>query len=177
MSKKTPPSDDEIALFRKMMADVTPLKGEKRQISPKKKTNPPKKPGNNKLHHKPIPRPRPLSDGIDFDIHPEDTINYFANGFPIDRRKKLVKGLIPIESRIDLHELNRDSAHHRLDSFITTQYQKGIRCVLVIHGKGKGTLKNLIARWLTQYHEVLAYHSAIPRHGGTGAVYVYLRRP
>lgn len=173
MSKKTPPTDDEVALFRQMMKDVAPLKGHKKAASPKSPKGIPTP------RHTPLPpiTPRAVSDGIDFSIMPEEIIHYFPNGFPLDMRKKLIKGLIPIESKLDLHQMRREEAHQVLDEFIHIQYEKGIRCCVIQHGKGKGVIKNLVARWLPQYHEVLAYHSCLPKHGGAGALYVYLRRP
>jgi DNA-nicking Smr family endonuclease len=58
----------------------------------------------------------------------------------------------------------------------------GVRCVRIIHGKGHGShqrkpvLKNKVNSWLHQINDVMAFCSAIPAHGGTGAVYVLLRR-
>lgn len=172
MSKKTPPTEEEIALFRQSMKGVTPLKGDKKARPHKTKQHKSKP----KLPSTPPIKPRAVSDGIDFSISPEEVIQYFANGVPLDMRKKLIKGLIPIESKLDLHQMRREEAHIALDNFIHIQYEKGIRCCLIQHGKGQAIIKNLVARWLPQYDEVLAYHSCLAKHGGTGAVYVYIRR-
>jgi DNA-nicking Smr family endonuclease len=59
----------------------------------------------------------------------------------------------------------------------------GHRCVLVIHGKGEGAdggmgvIKGHIGTWLSQSGHVLAYETAQPRDGGSGALYVLLRKP
>lgn len=119
----------------------------------------------------------------------------------LDRRlaERLRRGRLPIESRIDLHGLTQAEAHLRLDAFLAGAHRSGKRCVLVITGKGtaraesasapggrfalpeaRGVLRQLVPRWLGEganARRVLAIAPAQPRHGGEGALYVYLRRP
>jgi len=58
-----------------------------------------------------------------------------------------------------------------------------VRCVRVVHGKASGAsdkpalLKSRVNSWLRQHPEVLGFASCQPRHGGTGAVYVLLKKP
>jgi DNA-nicking Smr family endonuclease len=106
----------------------------------------------------------------------------------IDRRSqvRLKRGLYPIEARLDLHGLTQAEAHARLDAFLGTAHRAGRRCVLVITGKGlrpleeeRGVLRRAIPHWLDQppnRGRVLAYAAARPQHGGSGALYVLLRR-
>ena len=69
-----------------------------------------------------------------------------------------------------------------LAAFLDRCGHRGARCVHIIHGKGHGSsnqgpvLKNKVNAWLRQREEVLAFCSAQPKDGGTGAVYVLLRR-
>lgn len=68
-----------------------------------------------------------------------------------------------------------------LCQFIQTQAELGKRCLLIIHGKGgiqgaPPVIKNLLNRWLPQINEVIAFHSALPKDGGSGAIYVLLKR-
>jgi DNA-nicking Smr family endonuclease len=57
-----------------------------------------------------------------------------------------------------------------------------LRTVIILHGKGDrnpdkvATIKSHLAVWLPQIEEVLAFHSAQKQHGGTGAVYVMLKK-
>lgn len=110
--------------------------------------------------------------------------------------RKLRRGAIAIEARLDLHGLTRDTAHAALDRFLGRSRRSGRRCVLVITGKGgrrpdhgddapfmrrdgPGVLRRLVPLWLetgTNRHRVLAYHPARPGDGGDGAFYVLLRR-
>ena len=97
-------------------------------------------------------------------------------------RQRLAKGEVPFTRRLDLHGYYLLEAYQALRAFITSSHAAGHRCVLVIHGKGQsaagghGVIKQNIGQLLAEQACVLAYHSAVPRHGGTGAVYVLLRK-
>lgn len=103
----------------------------------------------------------------------------------IDRRNwaRLRRGQIDIERTLDLHGRTQTEAHGALNRFLTMASAAGLRCVLVVTGKGgsegRGVLRNMVPRWLsepTHRHHVLTYCPAQPRHGGDGALYVLLRR-
>jgi DNA-nicking Smr family endonuclease len=113
----------------------------------------------------------------------------------IDRRtkEKLLQGKFPIEGRLDLHGHNQAQAHNELIQFIERGFERGQRCLLVITGKGSGgekeeggwlepetgVLKREVPRWLTEKPlagKVIVFTQAQPKHGGEGALYVYLRR-
>jgi DNA-nicking Smr family endonuclease len=105
----------------------------------------------------------------------------------LDRRilRRLKAGDYPLGDRLDLHGLKRDEAHEKVTRFIERARSQKIRCVLIVHGKGThsidniGILKRLVQNWLKQgriSRSVLAFCSAQPHDGGTGAVYVLLRR-
>jgi len=72
------------------------------------------------------------------------------------------------------------AAREALIHFISQSYMAGFRCVLIIHGKGGvqneiSILKSHVNHWLKQFTEILAFHSALPKDGGRGAVYVLLK--
>ena len=73
-------------------------------------------------------------------------------------------------------------ARQSLSEFLRRRRLSGARCVRIIHGKGRGSaqglpvLKNKVNYWLQQRDDVLAFCSARPVDGGTGAVYVLLKR-
>jgi DNA-nicking Smr family endonuclease len=98
--------------------------------------------------------------------------------------RKLKQGRYEILSRLDLHRMTAATARRVIFEFIEDAYQLGLRSVLVVHGKGQSKaeqerssiLKGCVDHWLRELDKVLAFHSAQPQHGGTGAVYVLLRK-
>ncbi len=96
--------------------------------------------------------------------------------------RKLRRGRFSIEAEADLHGLTVNEAKLLLRDFICESAQLGLGCVRVIHGKGLGSgpggpvLKGNVQRWLMQWDEILAFVTARTRDGGSGAVYVLLRR-
>lgn len=100
-------------------------------------------------------------------------------------RRKLARGRMPIESRIDLHGLTQAEAHGRLLAFLHQAFAHGRRNVLVVTGKGsspgsEGALRRAVPHWLATppFRGIVQGHdSASRRHGGEGAIYVRLRRP
>lgn len=114
--------------------------------------------------------------------------------------RKLRRGKIQIDATLDLHGMVREEAQAALQSFITSAHKQAWRCLLVITGKGKqqpasrtavgkgifeggnretGVLKRQVPLWLSEpplRDIVLKAVYAQPVHGGSGALYVYLRR-
>ena len=97
-------------------------------------------------------------------------------------RRRLAQGQIPIEARLDLHGLTAAQAERRLARFVDQAARTGIRCVLVITGKGnegKGVLRRQVPLWLKTpplSSQILAISQARQTDGGGGALYVMLRR-
>jgi DNA-nicking Smr family endonuclease len=96
--------------------------------------------------------------------------------------RKLRLGHYSIGAELDLHGMTAPLAREALSTFLNQSRAAGHLCVLVIHGKGNGSfnklpvLKGKLSRWLRQRAHVLAFCSARPVDGGTGAVYVLLKR-
>ena len=94
--------------------------------------------------------------------------------------KDLRRGRYAIQDHLDLHGLTANEARVMLRAFMTEVLAEGHRCVRIVHGKGLRSgpagpvLKAKLNRWLPQWQEVLAYTTAPPRDGGTGALYVLL---
>ena len=102
-------------------------------------------------------------------------------GFPDKAFRKLRTGGYLVQAEMDLHGMNSREARSALDDFLRECARERARCVRIVHGKGKGSgnfgpvLKPKLARWLRQRDVVIAFSSATPRDGGTGAVYVLLK--
>ena len=114
--------------------------------------------------------------------------------FELDRKteEKLRKGQMRIEGKIDLHGMRQGEAFEALNIFIEKALHEGRRCLLVITGKGKtgstsedwlsparGILKTRVPEWLRSgphQNAILKVVEAAPKHGGSGAYYIYLRR-
>ena len=102
----------------------------------------------------------------------------------LDRRtwQRLRAGRLPIEARLDLHGDTQEMAHRRLQGFLADCQASGRRCVLVVTGKGRaggGILRHMVPRWLGEpgvRERLVAYTPAGLEHGGSGALYVLLRR-
>jgi DNA-nicking Smr family endonuclease len=103
-------------------------------------------------------------------------------GYDRANAERLKRGQHPVEALLDLHGLTQAEAHRALAAFLHSARTAGKRCVLVITGRGSaggGVLKSAVPRWLDEpafRPHVLAIATAQPRDGGTGALYVMLRR-
>ena len=96
--------------------------------------------------------------------------------------RKISKGKITIDGRIDLHGLTQNAAHDKLFDYIENAFYSGNRIVLVITGKGnlgQGVLRENVPKWLTGHMfaaMVSSFGDAHSAHGGAGALYVRIRR-
>lgn len=96
--------------------------------------------------------------------------------------RKLKQGKYPMDARLDLHRMTADHARAELFDFIREATAYDLRNVLIVPGRGthskapEAILKSYVNKWLPEFEEVQAFCSAIPAHGGTGAVYVMLKK-
>jgi DNA-nicking Smr family endonuclease len=98
----------------------------------------------------------------------------------LDRRAKsrVARGRIEIDARLDLHGYTLDRAVARLERFLASSQVQGAGLVLVITGKS-GALRREVPHWLAGAHLrplVIGFEEAAPNHGGSGALYVRIRR-
>ncbi len=122
----------------------------------------------------------PLSDHGPESVTGEESIEYRGSGFSHKDMLRLKKGGFSIQAELDLHGAVIDQARDELLRFLIKAQNQHWHCVRIIHGKGKHhgdkpILKNLVNAWLRQIPIVLAFCSATPRDGGTGAVYTLLK--
>jgi DNA-nicking Smr family endonuclease len=116
---------------------------------------------------------------------PEETgeeVFWCRGGLQRKVQRRLRTGQIPVEAAIDLHGMRVEEARAALGTFLHNALGRGARCVRVVHGKGlrspggEGVLRHKVQRWLSRREEVLGFASCPPNDGGTGAVYVLLKK-
>ena len=171
--------DDDLKLFREAVADVKPLKV---QAKVNDKPKPPPYP------HQRIADEEKVIEELAGHLSDEwqelsgDELNYARDGVSRQIMRRLRNGRYIIEAELDLHGLRRDQAKQELVWFIRECQLNALRCVRIIHGKGqrspnkKPVLKTKTAGWLKQMDEILAYCTAPKTDGGTGALYVLLKK-
>lgn len=167
MSRKRVATEDERALFEAVLRDASVLHADKKKPAKKSAPTP---------AAKPVPPRRPRQTGVD--------------GRTAER---LRKGAIEPDARLDLHGLTESTAHRALTTFLRGAAARGARLTLVITGKGakaetieevfdppaRGVLKAMVPRWLAEPELagfVADVRGAHRRHGGGGALYIYLRK-
>jgi DNA-nicking Smr family endonuclease len=174
-------SEEDKALFRSQMRLVKPLK-----TTPLSSQKPlriiPSRPTKTRVikQTRDIPL-HTLSDFIRETVLSNTILSFKRQNLSDKRFKELAAGKIPWQAKLDLHRKTIEEASQCLSIFIHQCQANQLRSVLIIHGKGEKNnnppvLKNQVNAWLPQLDEVLAFHSALPKDGGTGAVYVFLTR-
>ncbi|MDH3353766.1 MAG: Smr/MutS family endonuclease [Chromatiales bacterium] len=176
-SKEQSTSNKESSLFKDAVTDVKPLE---------QKIPPPfrQKPLPQRLHpqHSESEGRDDLFSDEGDPVKSDEQLLFYRTGLQQATLKKLRRGQIPVEIDLDLHGRTVAEARVELTEFIHFSIKNGVRCVRIIHGRGKGShdsqpiLKQKVNHWLRQRDEVLAFCSATNRDGGTGAIYLLLRR-
>jgi DNA-nicking Smr family endonuclease len=179
MAKKKDPNDlDDSSLLEHAFRGVAPLPGRKIGETPA----PPAAKQPKRKVSRPATLPQvtvPLAKPAMPEIKHGD-----APGVDKSTARRLKRGQLPIEARLDLHGHRQDEAHRALEAFIAGQASAGRRCVLVITGKGAvsqggGVLREMVPRWLNQSpnrERIISFTHATPADGGAGALYVLLKR-
>jgi len=174
-------NEDDIRLFH---AEIGALSGEIRPLSHERVEHSPPRPSAR-------PRQRDLDAGqviqdmlSDYDpgeLEHGEVLLYLRDGISRQVLRKLRRGQYSVGAVLDLHGHTVDEARVALAMFLNQHRGGAHRCVRIIHGKGyhsptgQARLKRLLNRWLPQREDVLAFCSARPMDGGTGAVYVLLK--
>jgi DNA-nicking Smr family endonuclease len=176
---KPPPNADDIALFRDSVKEVKRLRQDR--APPFRRRT------------KPIPR-QTIADqarvrqemiSLDYDpgeVQTGDEMYFMRPGVQRGLMSRLRRGQFAIAAELDLHGMTVVLAREALSDFLADCQVSGARCVRIIHGKGRSSpgrkpvLKSKLNLWLQHTDDVLAFCSARPFDGGTGAVYVLLKR-
>jgi len=167
-------SEEDSRLFRETVGNVSPVASDRVQPEKSKRS--------------PAVRRRP-HDADWSDTSPTelpllatgDVMSSTAPGLQKRVLRRLRSGGFGMDVELDLHGLTVNEAKRRLAGFLHTCLADGLRCLHLIHGKGYRSegdypiLKNHINLWLRQHPDVLAFCTAKPSEGGTGAIYILLR--
>jgi DNA-nicking Smr family endonuclease len=173
------PSEDDLALFHEAIGPVRRI-----EVEP---------PAASRPRPAPLPRQREADERQareDFQLRPfefaadsfGDALEYLAEGHSPKILKELKRGQFAVQDELDLHRMHAGLADECIRVFLAEAHQHGLRCVRIIHGKGLRSkdstpvLKLLTDKVLRFRADVLAFASARPAEGGTGAVVVLLRR-
>ena len=174
--KRRTPTPDELRLWAEVAKSVAPL-GDRVPLTPPAEAQP-------------APTPAPSRDVT---AVARTSARIAASALAtIDRRtvSRLSRGTVAIDARIDLHGMTQQAAHGRLVRFLKEAQAEGGRLALVITGKGRsdaegifgherGVLRRAVPLWLSGAEMrpyVIGFGEAAPPHGGSGALYVRIRR-
>jgi len=181
-----PVAADETS-FRKAMSDVIPLLTDGRERIPGqgKNVRPSHTPPDEEQEV--MTYLRDLVDGsIEMDItFSDEYLEGAISGVTRNIMKRLKRGEIPVQDYLDLHGLTQKDAETRVREFLVRSHGRGLQCVLIVHGRGLNSpdsipvLKERLPVWMNRGPArkiVMAFASARPYDGGTGAIYVLIRR-
>jgi DNA-nicking Smr family endonuclease len=171
---------DEAALFRRAMQGVRPLKTRER-VPPGRRA--PRARARFARAERAAVLRESLQAGTDlYEVQPGDELQFRRPGVPENVLRSLRRGLYRVEAETDLHGFSASDAAAYLGQFLRDALARNLRCVRIIHGKGLRSgargpvLKNTVNALLRHADAVLAFASARPTDGGTGATLVLLER-
>ncbi len=177
------PAPDDDALFAHAMSGVARLRGDR--VDGPRPAAPDRRPVSEEAEALAV-----LSDLVEGSSHFDiaDTREHVEGAIVgLDPRllRRLRRGDFAWQSYIDLHGRTADEARVAVDGFLADAARRGLRCVLIVHGRGLNSkdqipvLKERLKVWLARGRAarlVLAFATARACDGGAGALYVLLRR-
>jgi DNA-nicking Smr family endonuclease len=172
-------SEDEGELFRRAMADAKPISLDT--------VEPPRRRPRAVARFSRLDELQVLRESLEADTHAIELANgsalhYRHPSVNLKTMRRLARGGVSVQAEIDLHGLTSAEAREALKDFIAHSMHRGDTCVRIVHGKGLGSghngpvLKRRVDQWLRHWEPVLAFVSARQADGGTGAVYVLLKK-
>lgn len=170
-------SEEERALFRASVADAEPLHSDRTAAR--------------RPQPSPVPYQRNADDAavrqaladpaFSEELETGDELQFLRPGLQYTVLRRLRRGHYSVNGELDLHGLDVAMARSALTDFLARRAPGRASCVRIVHGKGRGSpggrpvLKQKVNHWLRQRQEVMAFCSARPADGGSGALYVLLR--
>jgi len=181
MSRKPPKNinSEDSALFREAAAGARPVPSRRADL---RKPAPPPRARFRRQDESEVLRESLTVPAEALDLETGEELLFRRPGVSPSLFTQLRRGRLPVKGEIDLHGLTAEQARSELRAFLAESLDARLQCVRVVHGKGLRSgprgpvLKASVNRWLRQWDDVLAFASTPARDGGTGAVYVLLRR-
>ncbi len=179
MKKPSNISEEDSALFRETVGNIKPLKQDSIVLN---NTKPSPHPTKNEDDNRAVMKELLDSEFDETLLERGDELLYSKPGVQKQTLRKLRRGQYNIEAELDLHGMTVERAREALSNFLVDRNARSQRCVRIIHGKGLGSInkqpviKNKVNNWLRQRNDVLAFCSARQADGGTGAIYLLLKR-
>lgn len=160
--------NEDSRLFREAVRDVIPLNQAGKSYRPVVKKAPIEE------------EPPALYDFVPqeptYPVSPDEKLD-FSRHLPHKTLRKLRQGQYNAEAELDLHGYTVNEASYALSHFFQASLSANKRILRIVHGKGKyAILKNQLNTWLREHPAVLAFCSAKPNQGGTGALTVLLKK-
>jgi DNA-nicking Smr family endonuclease len=183
---ESPPVSEETRAFLEAVADVNPLPGRGRKAPRSLSASPrPSHPAPDEAREALEHLNRLVHGSVEMDISfTDEYMEGAVKGVGRKVMRRLKQGRFPIQDHVDLHGLTKSEARVRVREFLQESHRLGLRCVLIIHGRGLNSpssfpvLKEQLPVWFNSGSArriVLAFATARPYDGGAGAVYVLLR--
>jgi DNA-nicking Smr family endonuclease len=162
--------DDTRSLFEEAMRDVEPVAGPRPVRQRRRPERTVAAPAGPRPPRFTVERDGPRVSGLAEGRRPRLLARLRGGGFPLARR-------------VDLHGFTAAEARAEVEAELAAAGERGERCVLVIHGRGRGSaggpvLKEALPDWLVApplAHRVVAFVTAPEPLGGSGATLVLLR--
>lgn len=186
MSRRRGASDEEVSLFRQALEEA----GVRRLTSNRADPGKPRRDDRERVAARRDAAVSAASDALSSrtsdgrvePVRPSARLDFAVPDLPYRTHSSLKRGRIAWEAGLDLHGYTLDEARQQLETFLHDARSQRLRCVLVVHGKAwtgmadYPVIKSHVNAWLREWPSVLAFCSATDADGGTGAVYVLLRR-
>jgi len=172
-------SDEERDLFRDSVGEIRPL--QKPNIH-RSSIKPKAEPAQSQKSEAMVKDELLNFDAWTEELETGEELSYLKPGLQQRILRRLRRGQYSVQATIDLHEMNSQAAKASIVEFLQQARQHQCYCVKVIHGKGLRSkpggpvLKKLVNAYLRKRSDVLAFTSARPSDGGTGAIYVLLEK-
>lgn len=185
MTRRHPPDEEEISAFRQALeaAGVRRINANRADPGkPRRNTVAQAARRHAAVESQSLQTTGRTSDGRVEAVRPSEYLEFSVPDLPWRTLSQLKRGQTTWQAGLDLHGYTLEEARAELESFLRDAIARHLRCVLIVHGKAWGTtadypvLKSHANAWLREWPGVLAFCSAIEIDGGTGAVYVLLRK-
>ena len=171
--------DDDKELFRQAVAGAKPLEQDRKEPD---RPRPSALAAFRRADERAVLGEALVHQPAELDVETGDEIVFRRPGVPDQLLRDLRRGRFAIEDELDLHGLIAAEARHAVRDFLADAAARQRSCMRIVHGKGRGSgprgpgLKKSVNLWLRKHDSVVAFCSARAAHGGTGAIYVLLKR-